>query len=58
MAKDVSTQFLDDGAVPIDNNAAEYAIRPLAVGRNGLLVAWRPDQQRFGRPALGPGDCP
>ena len=23
------TQFLDDGAVPIDNNAAENAIRPL-----------------------------
>ena len=28
------TTFLDDGAVPIDNNAAESAIRPLAVGRN------------------------
>ena len=31
------TTFLDDGAVPIDNNAAENAIRPLAVGRNN---AW------------------
>ena len=26
------TTGLDDGAVPIDNNAAEKAIRPLAVG--------------------------
>jgi transposase len=33
------TQFLNDGAVPIDNNAAENAIRPLAVGRkNGLFA--------------------
>ena len=31
------TQFLDDGAVPIDNNAAENAIHPLAVGRKNLL---------------------
>ena len=44
MAKDVSMQFLDDGAVPIDNNAAENAICPLAVGRNGLLVAWHLDR--------------
>ena len=27
------SHFLDDGNVPIDNNAAENAIRPLAVGR-------------------------
>ena len=31
------TTFLDDGAVPIDNNAAENAIRPLAVGRKNWL---------------------
>jgi transposase len=31
------TTFLDDGAVPIDNNAAENAIRPLAVGRRNWL---------------------
>ncbi len=31
------TRFLDDGAVPIDNNAAENAIRPLAVGRKNWL---------------------
>lgn len=31
------THFLDDGAVPIDNNAAENAIRPLAVGRKNWL---------------------
>ena len=31
------TAFLDDGAVPIDNNAAENAIRPLAVGRKNWL---------------------
>jgi len=31
------TRFLDDGAVPIDNNAAENAIRPLALGRKNWL---------------------
>ena len=31
------TQFLNDGAVPIDNNAAENAIRPLALGRKNWL---------------------
>ena len=30
-------RFLDDGAVPIDNNAAENAIRPLALGRKNWL---------------------
>ena len=28
------TRYLDDGNVPIDNNAAENAVRPLCVGRN------------------------
>ena len=31
------TRYLDDGEVPIDNNAAENAIRPLAVGRKNWL---------------------
>lgn len=31
------TQFLDDGNVPIDNNAAENSVRPLAVGRRNWL---------------------
>ena len=31
------TRFLDDGNVPIDNNAAENSIRPLAVGRRNWL---------------------
>jgi hypothetical protein len=31
------TQFLQDGNVPIDNNAAENAIRPLALGRKNWL---------------------
>ena len=31
------TTFLEDAAVPIDNNAAENAIRPLAVGRKNWL---------------------
>jgi transposase len=31
------TTFLDDGAVPIDNNDAENSIRPLAVGRRNWL---------------------
>ena len=30
-------RFLDDGAVPIDNNAVENAIRPLALGRRNWL---------------------
>jgi transposase len=28
------TRFLDDGRLPLDNNAAERALRPIAVGRN------------------------
>ena len=31
------TRFLDDGDIPIDNNAAENAIRPLCVGRKNWL---------------------
>ena len=31
------TRFLDDGNVPIDNNAAENAIRPLVIGRKNWL---------------------
>ena len=31
------TRLLDDGNVPIDNNAAENAVRPLAVGRKNWL---------------------
>ena len=31
------TRYLDDGNVPIDNNAAENAIRPLVVGRKNWL---------------------
>jgi hypothetical protein len=31
------THYLDDGDVPIDNNAAENAIRPLAIGRKNWL---------------------
>lgn len=31
------TRYLDDGNVPIDNNAVENAIRPLAVGRRNWL---------------------
>lgn len=27
-------RFLDDGTIEIDNNAAERAIRPIALGRN------------------------
>jgi len=30
-------RYLDDGRVPIDNNAAENAVRPLAVGRKNWL---------------------
>ena len=31
------TRYLDDGNVPIDNNAAENAIRPLCIGRRNWL---------------------
>jgi transposase len=31
------TRYLDDGNVPIDNNAAENSVRPLAVGRKNWL---------------------
>ncbi len=31
------TRYLDDGNVPIDNNAAENAVRPLCVGRRNWL---------------------
>lgn len=32
-------RFLEDGLVPIDNNACERAIRPIAVGRRNWLFA-------------------
>ena len=35
--------YLDDGRVEIDNNAAERAIRPIAVGRNNWLFAGSDD---------------
>jgi transposase len=41
------TRYLDDGHVPIDNNAAENAVRPLAVGRkNWLFVGSQPAGER------------
>jgi hypothetical protein len=33
------SRYLDDGAVPIDNNWAEYQIRPWALGRKNWLFA-------------------
>jgi transposase len=36
------TRYLDDGQVPIDNNAAENAVRPLAVGRKNWLFVGSP----------------
>lgn len=33
------TRYLDDGTIEIDNNAAERAIRPLALGRKNWLFA-------------------
>lgn len=32
-------RFLEDGRVPIDNNACEHAIRPIAIGRRNWLFA-------------------
>lgn len=31
------TRFLEDGIIPLDNNAAENAIRPFVVGRKNWL---------------------
>ena len=43
------SRFLDDSEVPIDNNAAENAIRPLAVGRkNWLFVGSQQAGERAG----------
>jgi transposase len=42
-------RFLDDGNVPIDNNAAENSIRPLAIGRrNWLFVGSQQAGERAG----------
>ena len=35
-------RYVDDGILEIDNNAAERAIRPLAVGRKNHLFAGSP----------------
>src|SRR5690625_362024 len=42
------TRYLEDGAVPIDNNYLEQQIRPLAVGRKNWLFA---GSERAGRRA-------
>ncbi|SFU00909.1 IS66 family transposase, partial [Halomonas saccharevitans] len=36
------TRFLDDGLIPLDNNAAENAIRPFVVGRKNWLFSQTP----------------
>ena len=36
------TRFLDDGLIPLDNNAAENAIRPFVVGRKNWLFSHTP----------------
>jgi hypothetical protein len=41
-------RLLDDGAMPIDNNALERDIRPVAIGRKNWLFAGSP---RGGRAA-------
>jgi transposase len=42
-------RFLDDGNVPIDNNAAENSMRPLAIGRkNWLFVGSQQAGERAG----------
>ena len=45
----VASHLLDDGNVPIDNNAAKNATRPLAVGRkNWLFVGSQQAGERAG----------
>ena len=36
---DVFTRYLEDGRIAIDNNAAERALRPVAIGRKNWLFA-------------------
>ena len=36
---DALTRFLEDGRLPLDNNAAERALRPIALGRKNWLFA-------------------
>jgi len=36
---DALTRYLDDGAIPIDNNWVENQIRPIALGRKNWLFA-------------------
>ena len=53
------TRFLDDGNVPIDNNAAENAIRPLVIGRNNANSAFM-RSRRYGstrRPCMRGLSC-
>ena len=40
------THYLDDGNVPIDNNAVENSIRPLAVGRNNANCSFMRTRRR------------
>ena len=45
---DSLTMYLDDGRIAIDNNAAERAIRPLALGRKNHLFAGAEDGGHYG----------
>jgi transposase len=36
---DALTRYLDEGAIPIDNNWVENQIRPIAIGRKNWLIA-------------------
>lgn len=45
---DSLTRYLDDGRIEIDNNAAERAIRPLALGRKNHLFAGSEDGGHYG----------
>ena len=42
--------YLDDGCIAIDNNAAERAIGPLALGRKNHLFAGSEDGGHYGAP--------
>jgi len=37
------TRYLEDGRIPIDNNAVEQIIRPVAIGRKNWLFAGSPE---------------
>ena len=59
---DALCRYVDDGRLSIDNNAAERALRPFAVGRKNWCAGQSSDKENgrsYGssKPCLGPSGC-